>query len=184
MLTLEQNCEVCVLRNDVSLGEWIHSSQGKKLETKQRLYSSVEKEDNRCCGDMSRVMATFSVNSEAVSCKHFGKFAAICGNCKMMESFLNLQEDDKLVNNTLVECMHGSCTSGDVECLESCLAHCLKCSIDSSEMLTRLLSCLWFCRFDLKWISPTTFEWISSKWTNDTLLKFVDAISPYGLSTN
>lgn len=209
MLSLKQNCEVFVLRNDVSIGEWTECCQGSKLAVQKNLFLTSKVEENRCCGDMSRVVATFRITSEAFNCTSFGKFAAMCGDCEMMHTFLQLQQhknknknkkrkkndsddsdddsddddDDKdetvgcIYETLLLSIIEGAITSGDFKCLDKCL--------DLWTNASRVWSLTDFvAKYDFQSVSASTLEWISSKWSDDAVLTFIDSIPPAILFVN
>lgn len=187
MLSLEQNCEVYILRMGIPLGEWTKCTQGKTLKEKNRAFLM-----NRTCGDMSRVMASYASNCAAMATYSFGKFAALCGSCDLMQKFLIQKREFTCPPKLLYLCIAGSSISGDKECLEMCmqmwdyLSSLVSIVTESTiqsrmdlqlelELELHLLLISYFIDFPkLKHIHSSTFEWLSSRWSTADILSFID----------
>lgn len=169
------------------MGHWNECREGRNLEEKKSLFTLSSKEVNRFSGDLPRVMASFSSNAEAFNDYSFGKCAALCGENAMVETY-NLKHvrhpnhpfcRDSL-SNPFGLCVEGSCGSGDEECLETCLywwknviqPACTDASVVEGHVhwvISWLIGC---CNLSL--IPPNTFGWISSKWSNNDIVEFID----------
>lgn len=210
MVSLRERCEVLVLRNTVDLGEWSQCTQGRNLEYRHTVFSNSTAEENRCSGDLSRVIASFANVYKATRDDCFGKYVALCGNNVLMRRFL--REQVKAGGGIILPfklCIEGAFGSGSPECLDACESE--------WENLTRSLSTpskracsLWimsqlflsysirvrltkllFRNYDLSEmdaeymfglsricdISPSTFQWISSRWHRDTVIRFLEGLN-------
>lgn len=182
MLTLEQNCEVFVLRNDIPVQEWLQCTQGKNLAVKKSVFSASIVTKNLYCGDISRVMASFSSNSQAINSFKFGEFAALCGEGELLQMYLmlQLQREHVYTPDILFICIKGSIVSGNAECLETCIQTWVDVfrmdyfSIQSSESLMMMLLRHFLEQQNLYTIHKSTFEWISSRWTNNKILTYIE----------
>lgn len=181
MLSLTQICEVFVLRNKITVGEWTQCRVGNDMRVKKESFWTSTEDHNRCCGDMSRVMASFSNNHEATQDYYFGKYAALCGDQTLMYNYLthHLQYFG-WIHTKLFFCVEGAIKSGDWDCLETCLTLCTACfnshlRVRGSGPVTfmRLLvfHLLRFC--NLRHIAAYTLNWISSKWSKEYILSFI-----------
>lgn len=187
MLSLKQNCEVAILRKDIPPDEWIACVQGRALLEQQRDFKAASQWENWICGDMSRVMASVKSNSEAMRYACFGRSAALCGDCDMMQDFLFQQREKNgdFWSRALYMCIFGSCVSGYENCLETCLQKWVELSkldwgISTQGYVQRRMLKLFFADpvgcSSLIGIHLATFEWLSSKWSNSEILTFIDKI--------
>lgn len=184
MISLKHTCEVFVLRNDLPIREWTECKEGRELEEKKQIFQNSKVEENRCCGDLSRVMASFDTNFKATECILFGKYVAMCGECALVELFFRqtLHPSIHFMAEPILQCIEGSSISGDLECLETCAQTWITYAVTKSDscygrfrlMTTMCNDLLKVCA--LEQIDRYTFEWISSRWSTDSILAFIERV--------
>lgn len=167
--SLVENREVNILRRGVHLKEWTESNQGVALAEKKRKF-----------------MASYAGNSKEIETKFFYEFVALCedSDLRHMARLLQQQQQQQKLqwvqpSRFIYPCIAEASILGDKKCLEMCLEMWdYLSSLHDQGIEPKKLEIMVILDFvevqNLKGMHASTFDWLSSKWSNNTILNFVD----------
>lgn len=158
-----------------ALVEWLEESEGvPRAEVKQVTEMLQSKEDRYV--DISKYMALLRGESRVTNSYQFGKFAALCGERGLLQTFMDGRK--VLMPKPFFDCLEGACICGDFGCLELCLQrweHSKHRMSHEKKLDTTMGVLSYICeRFQLEKTAGSTFRWISSRWSNVVILECIE----------